>query len=110
MIRIITLCIPSSSSSSPAMIGIGYPHSSPSVFYPSNMSWLIPIDRYEIVFWTTLGHNFKIESSSCQSTYTGDNNLVNVKSPCNDIIMLPTNSRKQYHNVPTKICRNFNKL
>ena len=42
----------------------------------------IPIDRREIVFWTTLCHDFKIESSSrrgsCTGTYTREDHLVDV--------------------------------
>ena len=42
----------------------------------------ISIDRREIVFWTALSHDFKVESSSrrssCTGTYTGKDYLVDV--------------------------------
>ena len=36
----------------------------------------IPRDRREIVFWTTLGHDLKVESQSCTGTHTGEDYLV----------------------------------
>jgi hypothetical protein len=42
----------------------------------------IPIDRSEIVFWTTLSHDSKVESSSrrgsCAGTYTGEDHSMDV--------------------------------
>ena len=42
----------------------------------------IPVDRHEIVLWTTLGYDFKVEHlssrGSCAGTYTREDHLVDV--------------------------------